>query len=119
VLPAGAALALCRRAERVHRYYPVTAHGRLVGMVALSRLQSADPAEGCGTLLEPESGYLLPHLSARAAAGAMARQGVARMPVVAGPERRLLVGMLSLSDLVRASATHAEEESVREKLLGN
>jgi CBS domain-containing protein len=49
----------------------------------------------------------------------MARQGVARMPVVAGPERRLLVGMLSLSDLVRASATHAEEESVREKLLGN
>jgi hypothetical protein len=49
VLPAGAALALCRRAERVHRYYPVTAHGRLVGMVALSRLQSADPAEGCGT----------------------------------------------------------------------
>jgi len=118
-LPAGEALARCRAAERVHRYYPVTAHGRLLGMVALSRLQAADPAAGCGTLMQADAGYLLPHLSARAAAGAMARQGVARLPVVNGPERRQLVGVLSFSDLARASASHAEEESVREKLLGS
>jgi hypothetical protein len=43
---------------------------------------------------------------------------VARLPVIAGPERRQLVGVLSLSDLARASVPHAEEESVREKLLG-
>ncbi len=118
-LPAGQALEQCRTATQVHRYYPVTAQGRLVGMVALRRLQQADPATDCGSLLEPDSGYLLPHLSARAAAGAMAQRAVARLPVVAGPEKQQLVGVLSLSDLARASATHAEEESVREKLLGN
>ena len=118
-LPAGAALAQCRAGTHVHRYYPVT-HGRqLLGMLALRTLEAADPAQVCGLLLEPDRGHLLPHLSARTAAGMMARLGVARLPVVAGPERRQLVGMLSLSDLARASAAHAEEESVREKLLGN
>ena len=115
---ADAALALCRAGGHTHRYYPVVRQRHLVGMLALRGLESASPDLPCAALAERPSDYLLPHMSARTAAGLMARLGVARLPVVAGPERRHLVGVLSLSDLARASVPHAEEESVREKLLG-
>ncbi|ADJ63097.1 CBS domain-containing protein [Herbaspirillum seropedicae] len=117
-LPAAEALAWCRAQEHVHRYYPVTDGVHLVGMLALRALEHADASQPCDTLAQGHEHYLLPHMSARSAAGMMARLGVARLPVVAGPERRKLVGVLSLSDLARASAAHAEEESVRERLLG-
>lgn len=117
-LSAADALAQCRAASPVHRYYPVVRQRQLVGMLALQTLQEAGPGLSCATLAEREGGYLLPHMSARAAAAEMARRGVARLPVVASAQRQQLVGVLSLSDLARATLPYAEEESVREKLLG-
>ncbi|WP_432239352.1 chloride channel protein [Herbaspirillum robiniae] len=121
-LGAGEALAACRAAGHVHRYYPVLAHGRLAGMLSLRKLEQADPAQACGALLadagEAAPAITLPQMNARAAAGLMAQLRSARLPVVADRHHMKLVGMLSLSDLARASAAHAEEESVRERLLG-
>ncbi|TQK06513.1 H+/Cl- antiporter ClcA [Herbaspirillum sp. SJZ130] len=116
------ALALCRSGGHAHRYYPVTDKGRLAGMLALRALEQAAPAQPCRELLAPPATagepFLLPQMSARTAAGAMARLRVGRLPVVADRKHMKLVGILSLSDLARASSAHAEEESVREKLLG-
>ena len=116
------ALALCRSGGHVHRYYPVADKGRLAGMLARQTLEQADPAQPCRELLAPQEDtneiFLLPQMSARIAAGAMARLQAGRLPVVADRKHMKLVGILSLSDLARASSTHAEEESVREKLLG-
>jgi len=104
-----------------HRYYPITENGRLLGMLPRQALEFAAPDLPCRVLL-PQPGqvpdYLLPQMSARTAAGRMAGLGVARLPVVESIGAMRVVGMLALSDLVRAAATHAQEESVRERLLG-
>lgn len=122
VQPAGEALAACRAAGHAHRYYPVLEGGRLAGMLSLRRLEQADPAQACGALLagadDAGVAIALPQMNARAAAGLMAQLKAARLPVVADRHHMKLVGIVSLSDLARASAAHAEEESVREKLLG-
>ncbi|WDZ94813.1 chloride channel protein [Herbaspirillum sp. WKF16] len=121
-LPAAEALAACRASAHAHRYYPVLEQGRLAGMLALRALEQAAPGQSCGALLASAEAaavsIALPQMNARAAAGLMARLGTARLPVVADRRHMKLVGIVSLSDLARAGAAHADEESVREKLLG-
>ena len=116
------ALAYCGRSAVPHRYFPLTDNGRLVGMLALGRLQQSALDVLCGDLLAEdvalEDGLLLPHMTARACAAVMARLQLGRLPVVDDHRRRRLVGVVSLSDLARAGMTHAQEESVREKTCG-
>src|SRR5450830_1875642 len=121
-LSAAQALAYCHQSVAPHRYYPVIENGRLLGMLALVSLEQSEPEMRCRDLLEYDaslpSHYLLPQMNARASAGLMARLQVGRLPVVADGKQMRLVGVVSLSDLARASLAHAEEESVREKILG-
>ena len=120
-LDAATALAQCRVGAVTHRYYPVTEKGRLRGMLALRVLEQAEAGTTCGDLLAStpsETLCLLPHMTARSAAGAMGHQQAGRMAVVSDKKQLRVIGILSLSDLARANVTHAEEESVREKLLG-
>lgn len=56
--------------------------------------------------------------SCRVAADRMAQAGVGRMPVVSPENPRHVVGMLTRSDLLKARARLADEESHRERLIG-
>ena len=47
----------------------------------------------------------------------MAETGLTRLPVVEGEDKRRLVGMISLSDLLRARTRSLEEERQRERVL--
>jgi CBS domain-containing protein len=64
----------------------------------------------------PVSAY--PWESCRTAAQRMAQRGVSRLPVVSPDDPQQLVGIITLSDLLKPRARQANEEVVREQFFG-
>ncbi len=109
---------------QVHRAYPVVLEdGKLLGMIDRSALLAA-PLDAFNRTLVSDllSKAPLPLATAtaledcRSVAGRMAAQGYERLPVVAEDDNLQLVGIISRSDLVKASAGFFDEEVVRERL---
>ena len=110
------------RAQR-HRGMPVLdAEGRVLGMIDRERLERA---EAVGPASRPLASVFdgdppavaLPGESCRAVAERLALQGLDRLPVVDAPASRRLVGVVSLSDIVRLRRERHVEEGLRERLL--
>ncbi len=107
-----------------HQGYPVVdEQGRLVGIVTRTTLvaQSASAAVDVlivADILEGRPLTITGDESCRTAAEMMAQSRVGRLPVVAsdGPER--LVGIVTLTDLLKARARYVEEEQRRERFIG-
>ena len=101
-----------------HRGYPVVGKDGVLGMLHQRDAVEADGLSRCSDVLMPLTGgqVLLPEATTRFAAGRMAELGMNRLPVVADRESMRLVGVVSLSDLLRPSKRVLAEETVRERL---
>jgi CIC family chloride channel protein len=111
--------------RRSQRLYPVVGPaGDLVGVVTGSDLQKLiqeQQAEGNGRQLaeviksHPVVAY--PDEPLRVVVYRMAESGFTRLPVVARHDPQRLMGIVSLTDLLKARAHHLEEEQRRERVL--
>lgn len=102
-----------------HRSFPVVDGQRLLGVLDRHILKNVeDLSVSCAQLFAPLSAnrVLVPSLTARAAAGRMAKLEVSRLPVVADTTTMRLVGMVSVRDLLQPSHKHWSEENLREKM---
>lgn len=102
-----------------HRTFPVMEGDRLVGLLDRRILSNVeDKSVKCAQLFSPlrPDQVLVPSLTARAAAGRMAKLEVSRLPVVADIKSMRLVGIVSVRDLLQPSHRHMIEETMREKL---
>jgi chloride channel protein, CIC family len=92
---------------------------QLVGLVdreLLSRVEPEGLGDSIATLFEgrrPE--FAVPGETCRAVASRMARFGLERLPVVESVESTRLVGIVTRSDLLKATGTLYDEESLRER----
>lgn len=102
-----------------HKAYPVVQQGQLVGLASHAQLlQAIDRQAPCASLFgSAPPPALLAEATARSAAGQMAAQGLTRMPVVADLGSMRLIGIISLSDMLRPSRNTLHEETVRERLI--
>ncbi|HEX6971297.1 MAG TPA: chloride channel protein [Limnochordia bacterium] len=106
-----------------HQGYPVVDDdGRLVGMVTRFDLleaaltpTSADARVGSLARSRPIVAY--PDEPLRRAADRMTAAGIGRLPVVAGPGSREIVGIITRSDLLKGRQRALEEEERRERIL--
>jgi CIC family chloride channel protein len=105
-------------ANRGQRLYPVVEGDELVGVVgrnALLELGAAgDAATLGGVASRPVVAY--PDESLRVVVYRMAQTGLTRFPVVESPGQHRLLGMISLSDLLKARALNLEAEQRRESI---
>jgi CBS domain-containing protein len=106
------------------RLYPVIGDNQaLVGVVTRRDLQAvADAAPGhadrpLGAILKSRPIVAYPDESLRMIVYRMAETGLTRFPVV-DRERRRLVGMIALRDLLKARALNLDAEQRRERVLG-
>lgn len=102
-----------------HRSFPVVEEGRLLGVLDRRLLNGVtDLSTSCSQLFMPPQPdqVLVPGLTARAAAGRMAKLEVSRLPVVADLKSMQLVGIVSVRDLLKPSYKYVTEETLREKL---
>ncbi|MBL6749702.1 MAG: chloride channel protein [Nevskia sp.] len=118
-MPAAAVLAQYFGPGQAHRAYPVTDGGRLLGVVSRADLQNL-AAEALGRAIsglvgERALACALPTETCRAVASRMAAEGLERLPVVESAGSRLLVGIVSRSDLLKPARQVHEEESRRER----
>ncbi|HQY31851.1 MAG TPA: CBS domain-containing protein, partial [Thermomicrobiales bacterium] len=103
--------------------YPVVdTDQRLIGVVTRHDLQriQADPLAGHETLAElcdADSVVAFPDEPLRYVIERMASTGLTRMPVVNPLDNQHLVGLISLTDLLRARQRTLDEERVRERVL--
>lgn len=110
---------------RRQRLYPVVApEQRLVGVVSGSDLQTllqALPTEGNGRqlteVIRPDPVVAYPDEPLRVVVYRMAEAGVTRLPVVSHHSSRQFVGIIALSDLLKARVHHLEEERRRQRVL--
>ena len=129
VLPATATLREMMHSLRLNhrqkqRLLPVVdASGRLVGVIARSDIQQRLETEGeqvlswpLGELARKDAILAYPDEPLRVVVYRMAENTVTRMPVVERSTGKLL-GLVSLEDLLKARARHAEEERRREQTL--
>lgn len=101
------------------RVYPVTSEGRVLGMLDYSTLRAHQHSSArCMDVLVPllPEHVLLPHATARFAAGRMAQLEVSCLPVVKDLGSMHLVGTVSVRDLLRPNRVFIEEETFREKM---
>ena len=104
--------------QQAHRAYPVVVDGAVVGIADRATLAAA----GAGVRRVADlfaAGALvvaLPDETCRAVATRLAVHGLERLPVVADARSRRLVGLVSRSDLVRATLDLFEEEHRAERL---
>ena len=109
-------------ARRRQRLYPVVgAEGELVGVVTRRDLQAvADAAPRTSaplaSILKTEPVVAYPDESLRMIVYRMAKTGLTRFPVVDRHSRRL-VGMIALTDLLKARALNLDAEQRRERVL--
>lgn len=100
---------------QAHHAYPVVENGLLVGMVDAAMLAGAPPCGRVGALFDggvPDAA--LPGDTCRAVATRLAVHKLERLPVVASPTHPQLLGIVSRSDLIEATAgVHAEEHERR------
>ncbi len=87
--------------DQAHRAYPIVVDGRVFGMVDRVSLRDMNSSQAVGSVVaEKELEYALPGESCRLLAGRMAALGVERLPVVESRESRILVGIVSRSDVL-------------------
>jgi chloride channel protein, CIC family len=112
--------------QRGQRLYPVIEDtGRLIGVVTQTRLQelSAQLPGGNGSgrrlaeLVEKDPVVAYPDEPLRVVVYRMAETGLTRFPVIERNDSRKLVGMISLSDLLKARVQNLEAERRRERML--
>jgi H+/Cl- antiporter ClcA len=97
-----------------HRGFPVTRGGLVVGMVERDTLDGHAPETLVGTLFGANPPLVaLPGETCRAVATRLAVHGIERLPVVAQPDHTQLLGIVSRSDLIKATATLHDEEHER------
>jgi H+/Cl- antiporter ClcA/CBS domain-containing protein len=100
---------------QVHRAFPVTRDGVLVGMLDRAALASAGSRRKIGELYGVNAPiFALAGETCRTVATRMAVHQVERLPVVDNAQSRKLVGLVSRSDLIKASLTLHEEEHQRQ-----
>jgi len=103
--------------------YPVVSgDGRLAGVITRDRLHHAmsDPEERAlplGVLAQPDAVVAQPGEPLRVVVHRMAETGLTRFPVLDSAAGGKLVGMVSLTDLLRARTRSLEEERHRERVL--
>jgi H+/Cl- antiporter ClcA len=108
-----------------HQGYPVVDDaGRLVSMVTRSDLPELSGRDELGWLIAADvmsvrqTVVAWPDELLRSAAERMLTAGVGRLPVVLPEQPTRIVGILSRSDVFKALARRADEETRRERLLG-
>src|SRR5437016_4814021 len=129
VLPAAGALREFQHSLRADRRQSqrllpvVNAEGRFVGVLTRGDLLERIEQEGeaalrrtLGELVRQQTVKAFPDEPLRAVVYRMAEKGITRMPVVEPSSGRLL-GLISLTDLLKARARHLEEERRREQVL--
>ena len=108
-----------RAADPSQRLFPVVdQQAHLSGV--LTRIDLQNVAERAATILEVTKKDVVtafPDEPLRVVVYRMAETGLTRMPVVARGQPLKLVGMISLSDLLRARTRDLEEEHKRERVL--
>ena len=108
--------------ERIQRLYPVVdADKSLRGVIARSEIRrltaTAPPAARVGDHLTKRAVVAWPDEPLRLVAHRMAETGLTRFPVVTRERPAQLVGMIALSDLLRARAMNLDAERRREQVL--
>jgi H+/Cl- antiporter ClcA/CBS domain-containing protein len=111
--------------RRRQRLYPVVeAEGRLSGVVTdhdlqnlLQELQTGGNGRQLAELIKPNPAVAYPDESLRIVVYRMAETGFTRLPVVTRHVPGRLVGIIALSDLLKARVHHLEEERRRERIL--
>jgi len=104
------------------RLYPVVRDDRLVGVVTRGDLQGlladtpGNEAARLSAALRTDPTVAYPDESLRVVVYRMAETGLTRFPVVTRDERRL-VGMIGLTDLLKARALNLEAERRRERVI--
>jgi CBS domain-containing protein len=114
-----------------HRAYPVVdGNGSLLGVISRSNLLEDWVIAGLVTespsdkliiafdLINREPITAYAWESCRTAAERMAQMGVGRLPVVSDDDPRRLIGIVTLSDLLKPRARQVEEEARRERFIG-
>jgi H+/Cl- antiporter ClcA len=100
-----------------HRGFPVTRDGLVVGMVERDTLNGHAPSMLVGDLFGANPPLVaLPGETCRAVATRLAVHGIERLPVVAQAGHAQLLGVVSRSDLIKATATLHDEEHERRTL---
>jgi H+/Cl- antiporter ClcA/CBS domain-containing protein len=106
------------------RLYPVVAEGqRLVGVVTRGDLQAllergpGNADARLDAILKTRPTVAYPDESLRMIVYRMAETGLTRFPVVSRGDRRL-IGMIGLTDLLKARALNLDAEQRRERVLG-
>jgi H+/Cl- antiporter ClcA/predicted transcriptional regulator len=118
-LPADEVMRTYFGASQAHRAYPVVSGERLVGLIDRELLSRVEP-EGLGSAVAtlfkdrpPE--FALPAETCRAVASRMAAFGLERLPVVESTESAKVVGIVTRSDLLKATGHLYDEELRRER----
>jgi CBS-domain-containing membrane protein len=109
-------------AEQAHRAFPVIdAQGACLGLLDREQLQhAAATVQSAGELFGNTGRPLLvalPGETCRTVAQRLATHDLQRLPVVADPVSRRLVGIVSRSDLVKPVASQLGDELQRERFL--
>jgi H+/Cl- antiporter ClcA/CBS domain-containing protein len=101
--------------DQKHRGFPVTRGGLLVGMLDRDALDGQAPAARIGDLFGiNRPPVALAGETCRIVATRLAVHGIERLPVVASAAEPRLLGIVSRSDLIKATAgLHAEEHERR------
>jgi H+/Cl- antiporter ClcA/CBS domain-containing protein len=100
-----------------HRGYPVTRGGVVIGMIERDTLNGHLPDLPVGALFGANPPLVaLPGETCRAVATRLAVHGIERLPVVTQAAQPTLLGVVSRSDLIKASATLHDEEHERRTL---
>jgi CBS domain-containing protein len=113
----GAVLATRFGPGQQHRAFPVVRSGVVIGMLERDTLAGHPPETTVGALYGANPPLVaLPGETCRAVATRLAVHGIERLPVVAQPGHAQLVGIVSRSDLIKATATLHDEEHERRVL---
>jgi H+/Cl- antiporter ClcA len=106
--------------EQRHRAFPVTRGGLLVGMLDRDALAGQPPQAVVGELFGiNRPPVALASETCRIVATRLAVHGIERLPVVASAANPQLLGIVSRSDLIKATAGLHVEEHERRALRGN
>ncbi|HSF87592.1 MAG TPA: chloride channel protein [Acidimicrobiia bacterium] len=88
--------------EGRHNGLPVVARGRLVGLVTVTDLRVADPADRLASVMTAKPITVSPKLPVSGALARMASLGIGRMPVVSDESPDHYLGMFRRESVVRA-----------------
>jgi CBS domain-containing protein len=97
-----------------HLAFPVVDDERkFLGIVTRADLLVQPPNKTLVEILPKSCAVALPEHSCRKITSLMARHNLSRLPVVHAHDPRKLLGIVTLSDVLKARAIEAEDETVR------